>query len=191
MDLSNGHVDFSEALKAAGTAAMAGALSAGPVGAFRGSLGSTLGGNLELNDLTDVRDNWANHFCRPEQEAIIRAVNKARLVNRLASQPRNVVFIGGDLHAGALFTVSISDPSFVGQSLVTSGIGQQAEGKGIIGILMDQDFDVADGIHAKLETFTNHYNFGVTQVIFGGEVPVITNAVCHKGDNSYLNLKLA
>jgi hypothetical protein len=188
--LDSGHSDFAESLAAAGTAATTGAMRKGPLGALGGSLASTLGGGFELSNLTDVRDNWANHFCRKEQEEILKTTNTARLANRLGLPPRNVVFIGGDLHVGGLFTVSMSNPTFVGQSLVTSGIAQQAGGQGIVGLLMDQDFDIGSGIHAKLETFTNHYNFGVSQIVFAGGTAVITNAVCHQGDSSYWNLKL-
>jgi PhoD-like phosphatase len=150
-------------------------------------------GTFKLNDLTDVRDNWAHHYCRAEQAALIRTVAKARLTNRLASQPRNLVLIGGDLHAGGLFdlTVSVTDPEFTAPSLVTSGIGKQTSaGEGIVGLLMDEDFDIADGIHAKLQKFAHPYNFGVTQILFGGTMAVMVNAVAHEGDQSYWTLRL-
>jgi len=55
---------------------------------------------------------------------------------------------------------------------------------------MDEDFDVSDGIHAHLEKYTDIYNFGVTQIVFGGDKAVITSAIAHEGDNSYWTLRL-
>lgn len=155
-----------------------------------GILGAHFGG-FRLDELTDVRDNWANHFCQAEQAALIRAAGQARMTNRLASQPRGLVLIGGDLHAGGMFDLTVSDPDFSAPSLVTSGISKQTgKGSGIVGFIMDEDFDVADGIHARLQKFTNVYNFGVTQVLFGGQSAVITNAVAHEGESDYWSLRL-
>jgi hypothetical protein len=147
-------------------------------------------GNTVLSRLTDARDQWANHFCQPEQEMLIRLLVDARLTNRLPSQPRELMFIGGDLHAGGLFELSFDEPQFMAPSLVTSGISKKAGGKGIVGILMDENFDLAEGIHAELKKFTPDYNFGVTQVVFGGGRAIVTNAIAHQGDSSYWNLTL-
>jgi hypothetical protein len=138
-----------------------------------------------------VRDNWANQFCRAEQAELIRACARARLTNRPPSQPRSLVFIGGDLHAGGLYDLSLSEPEVTIPSMIASGIGKRtSKGTGIVGVLMDDDYEVADGIHAHLTKFTNLYNFGVTQIAFGGATAVMTNAVAHEGDGSYWTIKL-
>jgi hypothetical protein len=104
------------------------------------------------------------------------------------TRPLGPQTLGGDLHAGGLFTLSVSDPPFVAPSLVTSGISKQSSAP--VGILMDEDFDLSEGIHAHLQKYTNIYNFGVTQIMFGGDTAVVTNAIAHEGDNSYWTLKL-
>jgi hypothetical protein len=148
-------------------------------------------GATKLGYLTDVRDNWANHFCQPEQAALIRSVGDARMTNRLPSMPRSVVFIGGDLHAGGVFSISATDPDFTAPSLVTSGISKQMETKdAIVGIVMNEDYEIAPGIRAHLQEFTHVYNFGVTQIVFGGDTAVILNALAYKGSNQYLTIKL-
>jgi PhoD-like phosphatase len=147
-------------------------------------------GNAKLGSLTDVRDNWAHQLCRGEQEALIRTIVSARLTNRPGSQPRSLTVIGGDLHAGGLFDLSLSDPEVTLQSLVTSGISRQAGGRGIVGILMDEDFDVADGIHAKLKRFTNRYNFGITHGVFGGGLAMVTTTLADVGSSAYWTIKL-
>jgi hypothetical protein len=146
-------------------------------------------GNTQLDTLTDVRDCWANHFCRAEQSELIRTAGRARLTNRLASQPRSLMFIGGDLHAGGLFTVSASNPDFVAPSLVSSGISKQSL-SAPVGILMDEDFEITNGIHAKLQKYTSAFNFGVTHVFFGGGSALFRNAVAHDGENTFWSLKL-
>jgi hypothetical protein len=149
-------------------------------------------GSAKLGSLSDVRDNWANHFCRGEQADLITTTVTARLTNRIPARPRALVFIGGDLHAGGLFDLAFAKPDFATESMVTSGISKNTtKGEGIVGILMDEEFDIADGIHAKLKKFTHEFNFGVTHIVFGGEAAVITNAVAHDGDSSYWSLKLA
>jgi PhoD-like phosphatase len=149
-------------------------------------------GVYKLDSLSDIRDNWAHSLSRPEQARLIRAANEARYVNRLASQPRALVFIGGDLHAGGKFSISVTNPDGTVPSLIASGVARQAgKGEGIVGILMDRDFEIADGITAKLEEFVRVYNFGVTHVAFtGGGTPVVTNAVANVDDNDYLSLKI-
>ena len=37
---------------------------------------STNLGSFRLSELDDARDQWANHFCRPEQEKLIRELQK-------------------------------------------------------------------------------------------------------------------
>src|SRR5207244_7510310 len=99
---------------------------------------------------------------------------------------------GGDLHAGGIFDLSLSKPEFITESMVTSGISKNtSRSEGIVGLLMDDEFDIADGIHAKLKKFTHDYNIGVTHILFGGQTAIVPNALAHDGDSAYWTLKLA
>jgi len=147
--------------------------------------------NTKLSLLTDIRDNWANHLCTVEQAELIRALGSASRANRPASGPRSFVLIGGDLHAGGIFDLTVSEPTYSATSVVTSGISKDTTAsEGIVGVLMDDDFEIADGIRARLQQFTHAYNFGVTQVVFGGGAASISNALAHEGSNQYWTLKL-
>jgi hypothetical protein len=143
-----------------------------------------------ISDLDDIRDQWSHRFSRPEQERLIRAAGRARLVNRIPSQPREVLFVGGDFHAGGIFDVTVSDPDFTAQSLVSSGIGKEVgESKAIVGLTFDEDFDLAAGIHARLRQFVPVYNFGVTQVVFDAATPRIVNSIVHQGEAGHKTLR--
>ena len=147
-----------------------------------GALTQTNTGTYRLDSLSDVRDNWAYLPCRPEQAELIRLAARARLTRQLGSQPRGLVFIGGDLHAGALYDLTIAAPDFSAPCLVTSGIAKETAGQILlIGTLLDEDYEITDGIRAHLQYAVQTYNFGVTHVLFGAGMPVITNVVAHEG----------
>lgn len=146
--------------------------------------------NWKHTSIDDARDQWCNHFSRPEQEKLIRKAGEARLSNRLRSRPRGVFFIGGDLHSGGLFTVSVDRPDFTAQCLITSGVSQQNDSNAMVGILVDDAFEVAPGIHARLEDYTVIFNFGVSHILFSGGTPLMKNVVARQGDDAYLTLKL-
>src|SRR5262249_24773223 len=144
--------------------------------------------------LTDIRDMWSNHFCRPEQARLILTAGEARITNRIPGLPRRVFFVGGDLHSGGVFRIQVDKPrlSFTTQCLVTSEISKQT-GTGIegaVGVVVDEDFEVVDGIHATLQYYTPIYNFGVTHILFGAGEPTINHAVAREGDDRYLSIKL-
>jgi hypothetical protein len=142
-----------------------------------------------LSELDDARDQWSNHFSRPEQEKLIRMAGSARLSNRIASIPRGIIFIGGDLHAGGTFNIEVSKPEFTVSSFVASGISQRIEGKPIIGTVVDENFEVAPGIYATLRELINDYNFGVVEIISTGATPVIIPTVVHSGSSKAWGVK--
>jgi hypothetical protein len=151
-------------------------------------LKSTVGEAIGTENIADMRDRWSHPLCRPEQIRLIRAVGRARFTNRLSSLPRGAVFIGGDIHSGAIFEINVPDPDYSVQCLVASPIANEPEGQ--VGIKVDEDFEVGEGIRAKLRNFVTAYNFGVTHIVFGGGVPAINNIVAHSGDSSHWNIKL-
>ncbi len=147
-------------------------------------------GDYRISDLDDMRDQWTHRFCLPELVRLIRAAGQARLTNRIPSGPRGLVFLGGDFHAGGIFRLSVSDPDFTAQSLVSSGISKEVgEDYAIVGITFDEDFEIADGIRAELQNFVSAYNFGVTHITFDGLTPRIVNSVAHEGDASYMTVR--
>lgn len=168
-----------------GGAGMAGgAVIAGIAQRYAG-ISMNLGG-FKLNDIDDVRDQWSHHFSRPEQERLIRKAAEARLSNRPHSQPRGLLFVGGDLHAGGLFDISVEDPEFKATCLISSGISKKADNeidKPTINTLVDENFEVASGIEATMRNIVTDYNFGVVQVIPTGATPVIIPDVVHSGSS--------
>ncbi len=148
-------------------------------------------GDMNVKDIDDMRDQWSHHFCRPEQERLIRAAGKARLTNRASSKPRSLVFLGGDFHAGGIFQVSVSHPEFRAESMVSSGIAQQIDDKSerIVGLTFDEDFEIADGIRAELQSFVPVYNFGITKITFGGSTANIVNQLWYQGDADYWTIR--
>lgn len=137
--------------------------------------------DLRLADFDDVRDQWSHPASRPEQERLIRKAAEARTINR-PGRPRAVMFIGGDLHAGALYDVSVADPGFKAPCLCSSGVAQSADA--VVGLLLDRSFDVAPGIRAELKHVVGDYNFGVTHVRFNGGTPAVNNVLVHPGTST-------
>ena len=100
-------------------------------GALMFGLGST--GRFGLKDLTDVRDNWANHLVRRERDRLLRAVLGVRRTGRAVS------FIGGDLHLGARMDILVRGGAGV-PTLITSGIGQAPSAGPVVGTVLGRHF---------------------------------------------------
>lgn len=144
--------------------------------------------NFHIAEFDEARDQWSHYLSRPEATALIRTAAQARTTNRRTGEGRGVVFLGGDIHSGALFDISVSNPKFTMQCLTSSGICQA--GSHVIGAKVDEDFEVAPGIRAKLQHFVGDYNFGVTHILFSGGTPVISNVIAHAGQSVYWKIKL-
>lgn len=144
--------------------------------------------DVRIREFDDLRDQWSHHFSRPEQERLIRRAGDARMVNRNGAEPRAVVFVGGDIHTGALYDVSVSDPEFTAQCLISSGIAQ-SEGH-VVGLKLDDDHVVAEGIHAELKHVVGDFNFGITHILFNAGTPVITNDLGHPNTSEVYAVKL-
>jgi len=144
--------------------------------------------DLNVADFDDVRDQWSHPRCQAEQERLIRRAGDARTVNREVSAPRAVMFVGGDVHSGALYEIAATNPSFTAPCLISSGIAQ-ARGH-IVGLKLDDDHTVAEGIRAKLQHMVGDFNFGVTQILFNGGTPVITNTIGHPNTSEVYTVKI-
>jgi hypothetical protein len=143
--------------------------------------------DVEIGQFDDLRDQWSHPRCRPEQERLIRRAGDARTANR-GGPPRAVMFVGGDIHSGALYDVEVSDPPFTAPCLVSSGIAQAR--LHVVGLKMDDDHQVAGGIRATLRDVVGDYNFGVTHVLFNGGTPLVQNALGHPGTSGVWAVKL-
>jgi hypothetical protein len=64
------------------------------------------------------------------------------MVNQDLGHPRAVMFVGGDIHTGALYEIAVTDPAFTALCLISSGVAQ-ARGH-IVGLKLDDDHAVAE-----------------------------------------------
>jgi hypothetical protein len=165
---------------------IAGALISGHAAEFGQS--PDLGG-VRLGDIDDVRDQWCHAYSRAEQVALIRWAGEARLVNRLPGRPRSVLFLGGDLHAGGIFELASAHPAFRAPCLFASGISRNSPALAL-GVTVDEDFEVAPGISAKLHKVVTGYNFGVVQVVPTGATPALHPTLVHEGEAWTVGLDL-
>jgi PhoD-like phosphatase len=162
--------------------------------AAAGALAGQNWGRFKVADLSDVRDNWAHHLARPELEQLIHLAISARTANRPGGTPRAVTLIGGDLHVGGLFDVDVDDPPCRISSLVTSGIGRQTDEPdwpaALVGTLVDEKYNLSDGIAVRLRSFARVYNFGATHVMPGGGTAEVTHDLGYSGNNTYRTLRV-
>jgi hypothetical protein len=102
------------------------------------------------------------------------------------------MFIGGDLHAGALFDVTVDNGAqLTVPCLISSGISKRASAADpLLSTLFDQEFEVAPGISARLRKAVADYNYGVVQVFPTGHGAAINNVLVHKGDASTFGVEL-
>jgi hypothetical protein len=143
------------------------------------------------SNIDEARDQWSHKFSRAEQQALIRAVGNARLTNRNPESPREVIFLSGDIHTGCIFDITVSEPEFKAASLTSSGISTVEERILSVGVLVDEDFDVAPGIHSSLREIAIEYNYGVIQVIPTGNGAKIVPTLAHKGNSFTVGLDFA
>jgi hypothetical protein len=91
------------------------------------------------------------------------------------------MFIGGDVLVGGLFEINVSDVTM--ECLISSGINHEAGTGEFIGFRLDDNFEIADNIGAKLKLFTNKFNFGVTDIIVDSPHPIVKNTVMPSGSD--------
>lgn len=141
-------------------------------------------GNFKLSSLDEARDQWSHAFARPEQTQLISKCARARLVNRTPGTARELLFVSGDIHVGAIFDISINRPKCQVVSLTSSGIGtkEKLNPKPTVGSILDDSFQVAPGIRSRLREVVNEFNFGVVQVIPTGTGASLLAAIAHQGN---------
>ena len=142
-------------------------------------------------NIDEGRDQWSHKFSRPEQIALIRAAGNARLTNRNSGSPRGLIFLSGDIHNGCIFDITVSEPSYKAVSLTSSGISTVFKSTPIVGVSVDEDFDVAPGIRSTLRDIVMDYNFGVVQVVPTGSGAEIVPSLAHEGNSFTVGLDIA
>jgi phosphodiesterase/alkaline phosphatase D-like protein len=132
---------------------------------------------FRVSDLDDMRDKWSYESNREEQRRLLLTFARACVEGRPEGKPRSLVYLGGDIHVGAVFNVGFSEPAQRAQCVVTSGIAKNAPIPEVRGVLVDEDFEVTPGVHASLETLVNRVNFAETRIVFGAGVASIANTI--------------
>lgn len=140
-------------------------------------------GVFKVANIDEARDQWSHRFARPEQADLLHKANRARLTNRPADRPRELIFLAGDIHVGCIHDISFSDPDYKATLLTSSGISAKAATKLVVGTFVDEDFDVAEGIHSKLRDVIADFNFGVVEVVPSPDGANINALVAHKGNS--------
>ena len=138
-------------------------------------------GNFKLSGIDEARDQWSHKFSRPEQVRLLRAAGRARLTNRAPQSPRGLIFLAGDIHVGARFTINCEEPRYEALSVVASGINTVFDSPPTIDVLLSREFDVTSGIRSKLKEVVVEPNFGVINIIPTGNGAMIDGVVAHEG----------
>ena len=147
-------------------------------------------GNFKIGNIDEARDQWSHKFSRPEQRRLLESAGRARLSNRTVGAPRGLLFVSGDIHVGARFTITCSDPAYEALSLTSSGISTVFGKQPIVHALLDEEFDVAPGIHSSLLEVVTEFNFGIVHVVPTGRGAEILGVIAHKGNSLALGLDI-
>jgi len=105
--------------------------------------------------------------------------------------PRGLIFLAGDIHVGARFTIRCEEPRYEALSLVASGINTVFDKPPTIDVLLSRDFDVAPGIRSTLKEVIVEPNFGVIEVVPTGNGAEIDGAVVHQGVSAAVGLDIS
>jgi len=121
---------------------------------------------FRVGELDDVRDKWSYEGNLAEQARLLSLFFDACAPSRVHSGGRNVCFLAGDIHVGALLEIEDRSTELTATSVVTSGIAKTAPIPEVIGVLIDRDFDASDRYHVHLNEVINAVNFATTTVTF-------------------------
>ena len=138
-------------------------------------------GIFKLSNIDEARDQWSHHISRPEQAALLKKANLSRFINRPPGAPRELIFLAGDVHIGCIHDITFSKPGYNATALTSSGISAKSDSRAVLGIYVDEDFNVADGIHSKLRDAVADFNFGVVEVLPSPDGAIIHAALVHRG----------
>lgn len=148
-------------------------------------------GSFKVSNIDEARDQWSHKFARPEQADLIRKAGTARLSNRTSGAARSLIFLSGDVHVGCTFDLSVAKPRYSATSFTSSGISNNEGRTLVVGIYVDEDFAVAEGIRATMQDVVTDFNFGLVHVIPTGHGATIHSAVAHEGNSFAAGVDIA
>jgi hypothetical protein len=147
-------------------------------------------GNFKISNIDEARDQWSQVTSQPEQLRLLRLAGHARRVNR-TGPPREILFVSGDIHAGCIFDLHVSKPEYTAISITSSGISTVENRLLSVGVLVDKDFKVADGIRSTLREFVRGFNYGVIQVLVDPAGAQIMPSLAHEGNSFTVGLDIS
>ena len=148
-------------------------------------------GNFKVSAIDEARDQWSHALSQPEQLLLLKKAAQARLVNRPPGSPRELLFVSGDIHVGAIFDIAMAEPECSVVSLTSSGISVVTVPTPVVGVTVDEDFTIASGIRSTLRDVVTEFNFGVVQVIPTGNGAEVLSALAHEGNSFAVGLDVA
>ena len=93
-------------------------------------------GSFKISNIDEARDQWSHKFARKEQgRLLLSAGARARQPRR--RHARGLLFVSGDIHVGARFTITCADPPYEALSLTSSGISTIFEQQPMVHALLD------------------------------------------------------
>jgi len=147
-------------------------------------------GRYKVSNIDEARDQWCHKFVRPEQVDLFRAAGRARTTNMQGDAQRNIIFLSGDIHVGAIFDIASTKPDYKAVSLTSSGISAQEDHIFTVGVFVDENVRVGN-VRSTLRDIVREFNFGVVQVTPTGTGAQINAALSHEGASVNLGVDLA
>ena len=148
-------------------------------------------GSFQVSNIDEARDQWSHEFARPEQKMLLEKAARARFTNRSSGMPRELLFVSGDIHVGAIFDIDLANPKCRVVSLTSSGISTVTVPTPTVGATLDEDFAVAPGIRSKLRDVVTTFNFGIVQVLPAGDGARVVPLLSHEGSSVAVGLDIA
>ena len=141
-------------------------------------------GNFKRSNIDEARDQWSHKYSLPEQLRLLRGAGRALFTNRTKGSARGLIFLSGDIHLGATYQITCSDPPYKALSLTSSGISVVFENSDpIVDVLVSEDFEVAPGVSSSLQELVTECNFGIVNVIPTGGGAEIQGIIAHEGNS--------
>jgi hypothetical protein len=148
-------------------------------------------GSFKVGNIDEARDQWSHAFARPEQVALLQKAARARFANRPPGSPRGLIFVSGDIHVGAIFDISMTDPDCAVVSITSSGISTIKNKKPTVGSIVDDNFSLGSGIQSKLRDVVVEFNFGIVQVVPDQAGAQIVPTLAHRGNSFAVGVDIA
>jgi hypothetical protein len=150
-------------------------------------------GAFKVANLDEARDQWSHKFAQPEQRELLRKAARARFSNREGNNGRELIFLSGDVHVGAIFDISLTNPSYTIVSLTSSGISakQEVTADLFVGTFVDEDFTVDAGVRSVLREIVPDFNFGIVQVLQTGAGAEVNALLAHEGNSFAAGLDIS